>query len=189
MFCQKKWQSYKNGIKTFATENTFQWRRDILEKCPIWPLLVKISCSCEVDMTEGEYICRHGLGLAKSEPSDYFVIITQICSYSIDTVSRKFAILLVFYTHQKSYQVSFLRSTIFNMCFLNGIFPASFQYSLTLNNQFKFCRWLVSKRRPLESEATALPTEPKPLLFKIWVCFAQSCLTYYLLLLNHVHMS
>ena len=117
LFCQKKWQRYKNGIKTFATENTFQWRRDILEKCPIWPLLVKISCSCEVDMTEGEYICRHGLGLAKSEPSDYFVIITQICSYSIDTVSRKFAILLVFFTHQKSYQVSFLRSTIINMCF------------------------------------------------------------------------
>ena len=95
----------------------FVKRNDSVIKMESKPLLVKISCSCEVDMTEGEYICRHGLGLAKSEPSDYFVIITQICSYSIDTVSRKFAILLVFYTHQKSYQVSFLRSTIFNMCF------------------------------------------------------------------------
>ena len=57
--------------------------------------------------------------------------------------------------------------------FKSGPFPASFylflsfQYSsiqLIINKySIKFCRWLESNRGPLESKATALPTEPQPL--------------------------
>ena len=52
----------------------------------------------------------------------------------------------------------------------NGPFPTSFYLfifdfltQLTVNVQFKFCRWLDSYRGPLESEASALPTELQPL--------------------------
>ena len=34
---------------------------------------------------------------------------------------------------------------------------------MTVIEQCKFCRWLDSNLRPLESEGTALPTEPQPL--------------------------
>ena len=51
-----------------------------------------------------------------------------------------------------------------------GHYPATFSLSLffqriqlTGNIQYKFCRWLNSKRGPLESEATTLPTKPRPL--------------------------
>ena len=33
---------------------------------------------------------------------------------------------------------------------------------LTVNVQYKFCQWLDPNRVTLESEATALPTEPQP---------------------------
>ena len=56
--------------------------------------------------------------------------------------------------------------------FLNGPFPASFslflsfQYTVDSKQMFNininFCRWLDSNRRPLVSDATALPTEPQP---------------------------
>ena len=55
------------------------------------------------------------------------------------------------------------------ICFKNGPFPASFslfssfQYSWQWIFNIKFCWWLDSNRGPLESEATALPTEPQPL--------------------------
>ena len=39
----------------------------------------------------------------------------------------------------------------------------------------KSCRWLDSNRRPLESEETALPTEPQPLRF--WFSFNQKSST------------
>ena len=43
-----------------------------------------------------------------------------------------------------------------------SLFP-SFQYSLQWIFNINFCRWLDSSHGPLESEATALPTEPPPL--------------------------
>ena len=56
--------------------------------------------------------------------------------------------------------------------FLNGPFPAFFLYFCLFNTvdskcQFKFCQWLNSNCGPLESEATALPTEAQPLPEKI----------------------
>ena len=56
-----------------------------------------------------------------------------------------------------------------DLFFKNGPFPASFslfssfQYSWQWIFNLKFCWWLDSNRGPLESEATALPTEPQPL--------------------------
>ena len=50
--------------------------------------------------------------------------------------------------------------------FKNGQLLASFfvfSIQLTLNVQLKFCRRLDMNRGPLESEATALPTEPLPI--------------------------
>ena len=46
-----------------------------------------------------------------------------------------------------------------------GLFSlfSSFQYSWQLMFDISFCRWLDSNCRPLELEATALPTEPQPL--------------------------
>ena len=38
-----------------------------------------------------------------------------------------------------------------------------FSIQLTVIVQYKFCRWPDSKRRPLEYEATDLPTQPQPL--------------------------
>ena len=38
-----------------------------------------------------------------------------------------------------------------------------FSIQLTVNIQYTFCPWLDSNSGPLESEATALPTEPQPL--------------------------
>ena len=48
-----------------------------------------------------------------------------------------------------------------------GTFPASFFFififpiQLTVNVLYKFCQWLDSNCGPMESEATALPTEPR----------------------------
>ena len=58
----------------------------------------------------------------------------------------------------------------------NGPFPGLFYLyirllQLTVNVKYKFCQRLDSKCGPLVSEATALPTEPKPLpKYLVWFC-------------------
>ena len=46
-----------------------------------------------------------------------------------------------------------------------GLFFLFFSLQLTVNVQYKICQWLASNRGPLESEATAPPTEPQPLAY------------------------
>ena len=43
---------------------------------------------------------------------------------------------------------------------------------MTVNVQYKFCRWLDSNHSPLESEATVLPTVPQPLPIQITVWYS-----------------
>ena len=64
----------------------------------------------------------------------------------------------------------FLRKSTFRNWkhFLSGHFSASFFFifvfskQLIVNVQYKFSQWLNSNQGPLESEATALPTDPQP---------------------------
>ena len=59
-----------------------------------------------------------------------------------------------------------LASSFLTFFLKNGPFPASFLYFRLFNTVviiIIFFRWLDSNRGPLESKATALPTEPQPL--------------------------
>ena len=57
------------------------------------------------------------------------------------------------------------RELIFFKWAIPGLFFFIFVFSiqLTVNVQYIFCRRLDLNHRPLESEATSLPTEPQPL--------------------------
>ena len=77
-------------------------------------------------------------------------------------------------------------STISESYFLKEPFPASIFFifvfsiqSIVNKFQYKFCRWLDLNRGPLVSEATALPTEPQPLLKSVnfVIVFFSSCTT------------
>ena len=48
---------------------------------------------------------------------------------------------------------------------------SSFQYIWQKIFNINFCRWLDTNRVPLESEATALPTEPQPLFVLFATCY------------------
>ena len=63
---------------------------------------------------------------------------------------------------------------------LFGLFLFIFDFSIesTINMQNKFCRWLDSNWWPLELGETALPTEPHPLQFSIFIWLLQSPFTW-----------
>ena len=56
---------------------------------------------------------------------------------------------------------TYLLPTRYNSFLMDNSRP--FFLLLSLKVQFKFCQWLDSNRGPLESEGTALSTEPQPL--------------------------
>ena len=67
--------------------------------------------------------------------------------------------------------------------FKNGPFMVSFslflsfQYSWQLMFNINFWQWMDSNRRPLELEATALPSEPQPLprMPRVWSLVSAKC--------------
>ena len=69
---------------------------------------------------------------------------------------------------------------MFTYLFKNGPFPASFLCVFvfsTVNSltvRYNFCRWLDSNRGRMLSEATELPTEPRPLSQSPFLCKGKS---------------
>ena len=78
---------------------------------------------------------------------------------SKSSIDNSFIIFIFFYQNRNKIVLIFFKWASPGLFF----FIFVFSIKLTVNVQYKFCRWLDSNRRPLVLKVTALPTEPQPL--------------------------